>query len=178
MDSKAYTLDDRNKASAAPPDTPLAFAMMCLFTPENRIVNPDAGDTIKNLRDTFRKGKFQYDGINNPVPFAVRGAFSSVKTTKGELKGVQGTIFGFAVPAWMESVSGPGIRCCFLSGCHTTGGEVLTTAAPAARLWSGQCKRRGAYGSVKDVQLTSFSLLCTAAITCALAFPVMICLRA
>jgi alpha-acetolactate decarboxylase len=125
VDSKAYTFDDNHKATAASPDTPLAFAMLCLFTPENRVVNPNGGDTIENLRDTFKKGKFDYDGINNPVPFAVRGAFSSVKTTKGELKGVQGTIFGFAVPAWMESLSGPGVRCCFLSGCRTIGGEVL-----------------------------------------------------
>lgn len=98
--------------------------MMCLLTPENRYVR-GGGDTITNLRDAFTKGKFEYDGANNPVPFAVRGAFSSVTTTKGELKNVQGTIFGFAVPAWMESVSGPGIRCCFLSGCHMKGGEVV-----------------------------------------------------
>lgn len=99
--------------------------MMCLFTPENRIVKPDGGDAMANLRGTFKKGKYQYYGINNPVPFAMRGAFSSVKTTKGEFKGVVGTIFGFAVPAWMESVSGPGIRCCFISGCRTQGGDVL-----------------------------------------------------
>lgn len=125
IDSKAFILDSNNKASAASPNTPLAFAMMCLFVPENRIVKPNGGDTMENLRDTFKEGKYEYDGINNPVPFAVRGAFSSVKTTKGEMQGVQGTIFGFAVPAWMESVSGPGIRCCFLSGCRTEGGEVL-----------------------------------------------------
>ena len=99
--------------------------MMCLFTPENRVVKQNGGDTMDNLRDTFKEGKYQYDGINSPVPFAVRGAFSSVKTTKGELKGVVGTIFGFAVPAWMENVSGPGIRCCFLSGCRLEGGGVL-----------------------------------------------------
>jgi len=125
IDSKAWIFDDNHNAELAPPDTPLAFAMMCLFTPENRIVKPNGGDTMANLRDTFKKGKFQYDGINNPVPFAVRGAFSILKTTKGELKGAHGTIFGFAVPAWMENVSGPGIRCCFLSGCHKLGGEVV-----------------------------------------------------
>jgi hypothetical protein len=87
IDSKAYIFDDDDNNAATPPPTmPLAYTMMCLFMPENRVVKPNGGDTIANLRDTFKKGKFQYDGINNPVPFAVRGAFSSLKTTKGELK--------------------------------------------------------------------------------------------
>lgn len=125
LDSKAYLFDNDNKAHPAPPDQRLAFAMICLLTPENRVVTPGGGDTLENLRETFKRGKFEYDGFNNPVPFAVRGAFSSVTTTKGEMNNVQGTIFGWAVPKWMESLSGPGIRCCFLSGCGMKGGEVV-----------------------------------------------------
>lgn len=124
IDSKAYLFDEHNKATPASPDTRLAFAMICLLTPENRVDNK-GGDTPTNLRKTFGKGKFEYDGSNNPVPFAVRGGFSSVTTTKGEMKNVQGTIFGWVVPEWMESFSGSGIRACFLSGCHVHGGEVV-----------------------------------------------------
>jgi hypothetical protein len=98
--------------------------MICHHVPENRVVT-GGGDTISNLRETFKKGKYQYDGFNNPVPFAVRGAFSSVTTTNGTLRNVQGTVFGWAVPGWMESICGPGVRCCFLSGCHMKGGEVV-----------------------------------------------------
>lgn len=62
------------------------------------------------------------------MPFAVRGAFRFVQTTQGRLEDVQGTIFGFGIPRWLEGISGPapaGFRCCFLSGCRRVGGEVV-----------------------------------------------------
>lgn len=124
LDSKVYRFDESNKAYPAFPETSLAFAMICLFTPENRFVSK-GGDTIHNLRSTFGQGKFPYDGRNNPVPFAVRGAFRSVTTTAREINNVQGTVFGFAVPKWMEQLCGPEFRCCFRSGCHSMGGEVV-----------------------------------------------------
>lgn len=124
IDSQYWSFDENHKAHTPPAETRLAFAMICLLTPENRVVSK-GGDTIHTLRETFGKGKFEYDGSNNPVPFAVRGAFSKVTTTKGEMNNIQGTIFGFAVPRWMESLSGVGFRCCFRSGCHSKGGEVV-----------------------------------------------------
>lgn len=124
IDSKPYRFDTRNKASTPSLDTHIAFAMICLFTPENRVVT-GGGDNISNLRENFAKGKYESDGRNNPIPFAVRGAFNKVKTTCGEIEGVQGMIFGFVVPKWMESISGSRVRCCFLSGCHRKGGEVV-----------------------------------------------------
>ncbi|KAM0719854.1 hypothetical protein Q7P37_003989 [Cladosporium fusiforme] len=123
-DSKPYHFTTANKVDTPCADARLAFAMICLFKPENRVDN-GGGDTLANLRETFAKGKYESDGRNNPLPFCVRGAFSSVKTKFGELKRVQGVIFGFALPKWMESISGSGMRCCFLSGCNRFGGEVV-----------------------------------------------------
>lgn len=112
-----------------PPETAVAFAMIALFRPENR-ANNNGDDTLSNLRRTFSQGRFGAGGSgkNRLMVFAVRGAFSFVDTTKGRLENVQGTIFGFALPKWLEGISfsgSSGVRCCFLSGCHRRGGEVV-----------------------------------------------------
>lgn len=62
--------------------------------------------------------------------FAVRGAFTFVLLDSGaRLENVQGTVFGFALPSWLEGISfskgSSGVRCLFLTGCRRRGGEVV-----------------------------------------------------
>jgi hypothetical protein len=118
------------------PNTPLSFALVTLFHPENRIAtnleidpNPNSYKytqnppvTLTNLRIVMAlKGKFQYDGRDHATPFAVRGAFRWIQLKsrsqgqqagrEGEeggnlLEGVQGVIFGFLLPGWMRGAIG------------------------------------------------------------------------
>ncbi|KAM0694497.1 hypothetical protein Q7P36_004852 [Cladosporium allicinum] len=83
------------------PNTPLSFALVTSFHPENRIVtnekiDPDPNKsinpeepplTLANLRIVMAlKGKFHYDGRNHATPFAVRGAFRWIRL-KGNPQG-------------------------------------------------------------------------------------------
>jgi hypothetical protein len=82
-----------------PPNTPLSFALVTLFHPENRVVtnqkiDPDPKSksrkpveeeplNLSNIRITMAlKGKFHYDGRNHATPFAVRGAFKWIQLKK------------------------------------------------------------------------------------------------
>lgn len=125
IDSQPYIFTQDGEADKADAEAPVAFAMICLFHPQNRIVT-GGGDTVGNLRETLGRGQFGYDGRNSPVVFAVRGAFKLVKLKFGvTFEDVQGVVCGFALPGWMEAISGKGFRCVFVSGCKRLGGEVL-----------------------------------------------------
>lgn len=125
MDQVAYKFSSDGKATKASMNEQLPFVMVCVFQAESRILQEGGGDTMANLRETFKKGRTGNDGKNTPMPFAVRGAFSSVQTQHETLENVQGTIFGYAVPPWAKEVSGPSIQCAFLSGDKTRGGTVV-----------------------------------------------------
>ncbi|OQO11735.1 hypothetical protein B0A48_03462 [Cryoendolithus antarcticus] len=129
VDRTAYTFSSTGKATKAAQDAQLPFVMVCVFQPERRLGVDGMFGNMTVLRDMFKNGEGQK--VNVPIPFAVRGAFSKVKTKEGEWKNVQGTIFGFAVPKWASGVSGGwdgekanGLRCAFLSGDKGTGGTV------------------------------------------------------
>jgi alpha-acetolactate decarboxylase len=128
----AYRFDSSGKATKAQQHEQMPFVMVCVFEPEAR-AHAD-GITLKNLREWWAGQGMEKGGKNTPMPFAVRGAFSSVTTSHGVLKDVQGTIFGYAVPDWQKDISGgwsgedgagQGLRCAFLSGDKSRGGTVL-----------------------------------------------------
>lgn len=132
LDSKIYCFDSQSTTNAPPPSTPIAFAIITLFRPSDRTNNASGGDTLSNLRLTFSQSGGS--GKNHPIVFAIRGAFSSVSFTTGaRLENVQGTVFGFALPKWLEGLSfsssgsgsGSRVRCLFLSGCRGRGGGEL-----------------------------------------------------
>ena len=126
MDQIAYKFSSSGAASKATQSEQLPFVMVCVFQPENRVLQEGGGDTLANLRSTFEgKGRTGHDGKNTPMPFAVRGAFERVQTEQGTLENVQGTIFGYAIPPWAREVSGESIRCAFLNGDKTKGGSVV-----------------------------------------------------
>lgn len=125
MNSVAWKFSKDGKAQKAATHEQLPFVLVCVFSSENRIMVDGGGDTMANLKETFHnKGRTQ-DGRNTPMPFAIRGAFTSLQTTHETLKDVQGTIFGYSIPPWQETVSGPTIQCAFLSGDHAKGGQVV-----------------------------------------------------
>ena len=54
-----------------------------------------------------------------------QGTSVTKNPTAEMLQNVEGGIFGFVVPKWLQMISGPRVHCYFLSRDMSTGGQVL-----------------------------------------------------
>nr|POE66235.1 alpha-acetolactate decarboxylase [Quercus suber] len=119
LDGVAYSLDGDGDVDRADKQDQMPFVMVTVFQATQR-VKPPAGTGSKKVKEVFERGK------NTPMPFRITGKFRYINTQQQTLWDVQGTIFGFCVPAWQKSVSGDALQqSCFLSEDKKHGGRVL-----------------------------------------------------
>lgn len=122
-DGKAYAIESNGDARPAAHHELLPFAMVTIFRPirEVRTVLRSMEDLTKLMSiANMDISPLGVGGTNSYMPFQVEGHFMHMAIDNGQgvqkcFANVRGTIFGFAVPEWMETVSGPRIHCHFLS---------------------------------------------------------------
>lgn len=121
---EAHALDAQNKATPAPMDARLPFAMVTIFRPTFRMEVPSLD--MESLDDLFSSPKLAHArAVNTLAPFKVVGVFKSVEFTDGgEQSGLKGILFGYAVPSWMKGICGPRIHAHFLADSGEVGGKV------------------------------------------------------
>lgn len=131
---EAYALSSSNKATAAPTDARLPFAMVTIFRPTFRMEVPSLD--MESLDDLFSSPKLAHArAVNTLAPFKVVGMFKSVEFTDGgEQSGLKGILFGFVVPAWMKTICGPRIHAHFLADSGEVGGRVVDFETDVATL--------------------------------------------
>ena len=131
---EAYTLCSNNKASAAPMDARLPFAMVTIFRPTFRMEVPELD--MESLDDLLSSPKLAHArAVNTLAPFKVVGMFKSVEFTDGgEQSDLKGIVFGYAVPAWMKGICGPRIHAHFLADSGEVGGRVVNFETDVATL--------------------------------------------
>lgn len=120
---KAYEIDTSGEARLAGPEKLLPFAMVTIFRPirEVRTVLSCMKDLVELMSiANMDISPLGVGGTNSYMPFQLEGLFEYMKVELAfgfgnTYRDVRGTIFGFAVPEWMEAVSGPRIHCHFLS---------------------------------------------------------------
>ncbi|KAF2648418.1 hypothetical protein K491DRAFT_249132 [Lophiostoma macrostomum CBS 122681] len=119
VDSRAYMISKDRKAAVAPSQARLPFAMVTIFQPRVRFEGLDSlsfDDLDQVLSQLSNTG---HGGPNSVLPFKVGGKFAmvSLETENGgeAYHDVEGSIFGYIVPKWMSSISGPKYHCHFLS---------------------------------------------------------------
>ncbi|KAF3009473.1 hypothetical protein E8E13_002712 [Curvularia kusanoi] len=121
---EAYALSKDNKASPAPMDARLPFAMVTIFRPTFRMEVPSLD--LESLDDLLSSPKLAHArAVNTLAPFKVVGLFKSVEFTGGgEQRGLKGIVFGYAVPTWMKHICGPRLHAHFLADSGEVGGKV------------------------------------------------------
>lgn len=124
-DKQAHSIQKSGKASLAPMNARLPFAMVTVYEPTFRAkigsVTIDSLDALVSA-DDFGPAK----GVNTLMPFKIAGRFSSIDFADGpSQKAIDGTLFGFVVPAWMKQISGPRIYAHFLDANEEVGGQVV-----------------------------------------------------
>ncbi|KAF2743275.1 hypothetical protein M011DRAFT_222764 [Sporormia fimetaria CBS 119925] len=159
-DCEAYSVDDRGNVSPADKDARLAFVMVTIFRPLRavRLAIPSKSyldDLLSNkIMDSLELG-----GANSLLPLHIQGKFKSMKVARRyvirreedefELKDVEGMVFGFMVPPWMEGICGPRIHFHLLGtgpageeGGPRIGGKVLEFETDGAAVISlAECER-------------------------------------
>ncbi|KAK3049215.1 hypothetical protein LTR09_009393 [Extremus antarcticus] len=118
VDSVMYSFDEDGEATEADKDDQLPFCMVTIFQPSQQ-VKPPKGTTSKKVKDVFERSK------NTPLSFKLSGRFGYISTKQQTYWDVEGTIFGFSIPAWQKDISGEGLQCCFLDDDKEKGGRVL-----------------------------------------------------
>lgn len=131
---EAYALSSDNKASPAPIDARLPFAMVTVFRPTFRMEVPSLD--MESLDDLLSSPKLAHArAVNTLAPFKVVGVFKSVEFTDGgEQRDKKGIVFGFVVPMWMKAISGPRIHAHFLADSGEVGGKVVDFETEVATL--------------------------------------------
>lgn len=131
---EAYALSSDNKASSAPMDARLPFAMVTIFRPTFRMEVPSLD--MESLDDLISSPKLAHArAINTLAPFKVVGMFKSVEFTDGgEQQDLKGIVFGYMVPKWMRGICGPRIHAHFLADSGEVGGKVENFETDVATL--------------------------------------------
>ncbi|KAK5170992.1 uncharacterized protein LTR77_004136 [Saxophila tyrrhenica] len=131
VDSAMYTFDEDGEATRADKEDQLPFCMVTIFQPSQQ-VKPPIKTTSKKVKEVFERSK------NTPLAFKLSGRFGYISTKQATYWDVDGTIFGFSIPAWQKDISGEGLQCCFLAADKQKGGRVLDfeTGEGAALQWT------------------------------------------
>jgi alpha-acetolactate decarboxylase len=152
VDSRAYSIAKEGKATIAPLQARLPFAMVTIFQPRVRFDGlsdfgfNDLDSLVSQLSNTG------HGGPNTVLPFKILGEFVTIRLEVGSgeeaFRDVEGSIFGYIVPQWMSSISGPKYHCHFMSGerkdnsTGRIGGRVLDFKGTGKPLLSmGKCGR-------------------------------------
>jgi alpha-acetolactate decarboxylase len=123
-DKLAFSISKDGKVKPAPMQARLPFAMVTIYQPTFRVkISSATLDSLDALvsSDDFGPAK----GVNTLMPIMIAGRFESIDFADGPSKRkIDGTVFGFVVPAWMKHISGPRIHACFLDASEEVGGMV------------------------------------------------------
>jgi acetolactate decarboxylase len=123
-DRQAHILSKDGKAKPAPMQSRLPLALVTVYQPTFRLKIPsismEAFDILVSSDDVGPA-----KAVNTLVPFKIAGRFDSVEFADGPSRSaIDGTVFGFVVPAWMKAISGPRIHAHFLDASEEVGGRV------------------------------------------------------
>lgn len=131
---EAHALSSDKKATPAPMDARLPFAMVTIFRPTFRMEVPSLD--MESLDDLLSSSKLAHArAVNTLAPFKVVGMFKSVEFTDArEQHDMKGIIFGYAVPTWMKGISGPRLHAHFLADSGDVGGKVMDFETDVATL--------------------------------------------
>jgi len=152
-DGLAYAVHNDHTVQPAAPTSRLPFAMVTVFQPLH--IWPSTRLNLQSLESQLSSlGLLPgITGKNSLLPFQIEGTFRTIKVVAGKasdepkaLSQVRGTIFGFAVPAWLNAISGPRLHCHFLSeddgGRSRMGGKVADfEVAGSVNVMVGKCGR-------------------------------------
>lgn len=124
LDREAYAIEKDGTVVPGPQNDRLSFAMVTIFQPTYQVRLPSL--TFEGLEDLISSSELgPAKGINSLVPFKIIGVFASISLKQGGVRtGVLGRMFGFMVPNWMKSISGPRIHAHFVEDLETKGGLV------------------------------------------------------
>lgn len=123
-DRQAYALTKDGKAKPAPMNARLPLALVTVYQPSFRLKIPsislEAFDELVSSNDVGPA-----KGINTLMPFKIAGHFDSIEFEDGPSRSaIDGTVFGYVVPAWMKAISGPRIHAHFLDASEEVGGKI------------------------------------------------------
>ena len=123
-DRQAYALTKDGKAKPAPMEARLPLALVTVYHPSFRLKIPSISlEGLDELVSSNHVGPAK--GVNTLMPFKIAGHFESIEFDDGPSRNaIDGTIFGFIVPAWMRAISGPRIHAHFLDANEEVGGRV------------------------------------------------------
>ena len=129
-DRQAYALTKDGKANSAPMNARLPLALVTVYQPSFCLKIPSISlEGFDDLVSSDDVGPAK--GVNTLMPFRIAGRFDSIDFENGPSRSaIDGTIFGFVVPAWMKAISGPRIHAHFLDASEEVGGKV--TVLPSA----------------------------------------------
>jgi alpha-acetolactate decarboxylase len=135
-DRKAFILDatSNNKASPAPLQATLPFAMVTIF-------HPTAQLNMARIEMHELEALISSHAANTLMPFKLAGKFHVVLAPGAEEVVAAGHVFGFVVPAWMQGISGPRVHAHFLDDRGQIGGRVCGFSAEAVTLGWAKCGR-------------------------------------
>jgi alpha-acetolactate decarboxylase len=121
-ESVAYCIRN-GKADIAPMDARLPFAMVTIFRPTIQVQIPTL--ILQSLDERLsRRAVGHMWGPNTLMPFKVEANFASILLEGGEEHyDLEGAIFGFVVPSWMEGICGPRFHCYFVGKVHEDSGR-------------------------------------------------------
>ncbi|KAJ4350228.1 uncharacterized protein N0V89_008849 [Didymosphaeria variabile] len=156
LNRQAYAISHAGNATPAMANDRLCFAMVTVFQPL-RLIEIARGTSMSytGLEELLASTEAlpAVGGMNSILPFKIKGIFTNVNlllknsTQKRQVKRMKGTLFGYRVPAWMESISGPKLHC-HLMGVEsdnddlTTGGRVESFEAVVdPHIGVGKCGR-------------------------------------
>ena len=135
-DKKPFILEttNSNKASPAPSQATLPFAMVTTFHPTTRLHIPHLSlADLESLLSTHAP--------NTLLPFSLTGAFRVVLAPGADDVVAKGRVFGLVVPAWMQGISGPPVHAHFLDERGEVGGRVYGFNAEGVELGWAKCGR-------------------------------------
>ncbi|KAF1847834.1 alpha-acetolactate decarboxylase [Cucurbitaria berberidis CBS 394.84] len=123
-DGQALTISKNGRVRAAPMDARLPFAMVTIYQPNFHLkVRSLTLESFDELISSSELGPAKC--LNTLMPFKIAGRFASIDFADGAPRSkIDGTIFGFVVPAWMKLISGERIHAHFLDASEEIGGEV------------------------------------------------------
>jgi acetolactate decarboxylase len=141
-DRQAYALTRDGKAKSAPMNARLPLALVTVYQPSFRLKIPSVSlEALDELVSSDDVGPAK--GVNTLMPFKIAGRFDSIEFENGpDGTAIDGTVFGFVVPSWMRTISGPRIHAHFLDASEEVGGRVTNfMMAEEAVLSFAKCGR-------------------------------------
>ncbi|KAL1609928.1 hypothetical protein SLS60_001593 [Paraconiothyrium brasiliense] len=133
LDCRAYAISREGNVTSAMANDRLCFAMVTVFQPL-RLIEIAQGTSLSytGLEELLASTDAlpAVGGMNSILPFKIKGTFTNVTlflekaTQNRQLRKVEGTLFGYRVPAWMESISGPKLHC-HLMGVESDTDELI-----------------------------------------------------